>query len=68
MKNQKAVDSYIGSIAEIAALLDELKSHVVDDHMGISPEDVNWGHVGSANHLLEMLNEAAAFAGIRAEK
>ena len=42
MKNQKAVDSYIGSIGEIATLLEDLKGYVVDNHMDIAPEDVNW--------------------------
>ena len=68
MKNQKAVDSYIGSIGEIATLLEDLKGYVVDNHMDIAPEDVNWGHAGSAQHLLALLNEAALFAGIRHEK
>ena len=67
MKNQKAMDSYIGSIGEIAILLEGLKGYVVDNHMGIAPEDVNWGHAGSARRLLALLNEAAAFAGIRHE-
>ena len=49
-------------------LLEDLKGYVVDNHMDIAPEDVNWGHAGSAQHLLALLNEAAVFAGIRHEK
>ena len=65
MDNQKAINSYVASLTEIAGLLEDLKSFMVDDHMGISPEEVNWGHVGSAEHMLKLLNEAAAFVGIR---
>lgn len=64
MKNQEAVDSYIGSIDKIATLLEDLKGHIVDSHMGIALEEVNWSHVGSAQQLLALLNEAATFAGI----
>ncbi len=68
MKNQKALDSFVGSVGEIAVLLNKLQGAVADNHMGVAPETVNWGHAGTAQHILEMLNEVAAAAGIRSEK
>lgn len=64
---QTAEGAFIEAISEISKRLDELKGFVAGDHMGIAPETVNWGHVGSARHLLETLDEAAVFAGIRSE-
>lgn len=44
----------------IAMLLAELQGHIVDDHCGVNPENVNWGHVGSLEftqaRLLEILD------------
>ena len=45
--------------------LDALKAHV-DSHMDTAPEMVNWGHVGSAKHLLRLLKEASQFEGLEA--
>ena len=57
MKKQTAV-------AAIAETLEALKAYAVDDHLGVNPEAVNWGNVGTAQHLLSLLNEAAKFAGV----
>jgi len=68
MKKKTALDSFTGTVGEISALLNKLQEAVVDNHMGVAPEAVNWGHAGTAQHILEMLNEVAAAAGIRSEK
>lgn len=62
-----AEGAFIEAISEISERLEELKAFVVDEHMGVAPETLNWGHVGTAKHLLETLNEAAVFAGTRPE-
>ena len=67
MKNQKAIDAFIETIGKIAPLLDDLRSIVVDNHMGVAPDNVNWGHVGTVNHLLEMVTEVSVAAGLRDE-
>lgn len=67
MENQKAFDAFIEAISKIAPLLDELKYVVVDNHMGIAPDNVNWGHVGTVNHLLELVTEVSVAAGLRDE-
>ena len=64
IKKQKTVDAYISAVAAISDVLDALKAYAVDDHMGVSPDAVNWGNVGTAQHLLSLLNEAAKFAGV----
>lgn len=54
--NDAAVKAFIGTSAEITERLEMLKAYV-DDHMEIAPEAVHWGHVGTAQHVLEMLKE-----------
>jgi hypothetical protein len=61
--NEKALDEFIGTVAAIEEKLDVLKAHV-ENHMDTSPEEINWGHVGSAKHLLQLIKEASEFAGI----
>lgn len=61
--NEKALDEFIGTVAAIEEKLEALKLHV-ENHMDTSPEEINWGHVGSAKHLLTLLKEASEFAGI----
>lgn len=64
MKEQNATDAYIAVIGEISAKLEALKAHAVDNHLGAEADKVNWGNVGTAQHLLSLLNEAAIFAGL----
>lgn len=64
IKKQKTVDAYISAVAAISDVLDALKAFAVDDHLGVCIDDVNWGNVGMAQHLLALLNEAAKYAGV----
>lgn len=61
--NGQAVLEFMVAVNAISDKL-ELLSEYMDDHMGVSPEEIHWGHVGSANHILEKLNEIIEFAGI----
>ena len=61
--NEKAQDEFIGTVAVLEEKLDALKAHI-ENHMDVAPEEVNWGHVGSAKHLLQLIKEASEFAGI----
>lgn len=61
--NEKALDEFIGTVEAIEEKLDALKAHI-ENHMDVAPEEVNWGHVGSAKHLLQLIKEASEFAGI----
>ena len=49
-------------IAEISDKLDALKAQAVDNHVGVNPDAVNWGNVGTARRLLVLLAEAAEIA------
>lgn len=64
MKKQNATDAYIAAVAAISETLEALKVYAVDDHLGVSPDAVNWGNVGTAQHLLVVLAEAAEIAGV----
>jgi hypothetical protein len=52
--DQKALDAFIARKAEIDAMLDRLKA-LSDDHFGVSPDDINWGDVGTLAHYAELL-------------
>jgi len=62
MKNPKphhqdaALDTFVGNLTEITAILARLQS-AVDDHLGIAPENVNWGHVGDTAQIASQLRE-----------
>ena len=61
--NGQVVHEFMAAVNTINGKL-ELLSKYMDDHMGVSPEEITWSHVGSANHILEKLNEIIEFAGI----
>ena len=63
MKNEKALNAFIEKIGKINERLETLRSYV-DNHMECNPEEVNWGDVGSASHVLEQLDELISFLGI----
>jgi len=50
------LDTFVGNLTEISAILARLQS-AVDDHMGIAPERVNWGHVGDTAQIASQLRE-----------
>jgi len=61
--NEKALNAFIGRIVEINEKVETLR-WFADNHMEIDPEEVNWGHVGSAAHVVELLDEIINFLGI----
>ncbi len=59
--NTKALDAFITAKLQIDALLDRLKT-LNADHFETSPDEINWGHVGTLNHyasLLRAITDAA---------
>ena len=62
MKNPKphhqdaGLDTFVGNLTEISAILARLQS-AIDDHLGIAPESVNWGHVGDTAQIASQLRE-----------
>ena len=67
MNNEKEVKMFIGIIGEINDRLDELKTFIVDNHMEYNPDDINWGHLGTASHYLKNLTELTDLAYGRGE-
>ena len=51
---QTALNVFIARKAEIDTMLERLKA-LSDDHFGYSPDDINWGHVGTLAHYAELL-------------
>jgi len=61
--NEKALNAFVGKIGEINESLEALRGYM-GNHMECAPEEINWGHVGSASHVLSQLNELIDFLGI----
>lgn len=54
----QAQETFVHHVASARELLTMLRRHL-DDHMDVSPDELNWGHVGDAARLVEVLKEAA---------
>ena len=52
--DRTALDAFIANKAEIDTMLERLKA-LSDEHFGYSPDDINWGHVGTLTHYAELL-------------
>ncbi len=55
-----ALAAFIGKKAEIDEMLARLQA-LSDDHFGFDPEAVNWGAVGSIDHVASDLREITDF-------
>jgi len=65
-KNEKALGEFMAKMAQAQELLAELQAHV-DNHMEFNPDEINWGHTGSAGHLVQQLTELTDWAFQRGE-
>ena len=52
--NDEALAAFVARKFEIDAMLDRLRA-LSDDHFNVSPDDVDWGHVGTLGHYAELL-------------
>ena len=59
--NDTALDAFIAAKAEIDTMVARLAAHSAD-HFGYSPEEVNWGHVGTLDHYRARLREITDMA------
>ena len=59
--NTKALDAFIAAKTEIDAMLARLQA-LSDDHFETSPDEINWGHVGTLNHYRAKLREISDMA------
>lgn len=58
MKNEKAVSAYMIHISHVLDNLEWIKTHV-ENHLGYSPDEINWGHVGVMERIEALTNEIA---------
>ncbi len=59
--NDKALAAFIAARTEIDRLLADLAA-LSADHFHTSPDAITWGHVGTANHIRDRLQDIACFA------
>ncbi|EME71009.1 hypothetical protein H261_05469 [Paramagnetospirillum caucaseum] len=52
--NTQALDTFLVRKAEIDTMLARLQA-LSDEHFNWSPDEINWGHVGTMAHYAEML-------------
>jgi hypothetical protein len=51
----QAIDAFIARKAEIDAMLERLAA-LSADHFDTSPDEINWGHVGTLEYYAELLS------------
>ena len=56
--NAKALDAFMTAKLQIDAMLVRLKT-LSADHFETSPDEINWGHVGTLNHYGSLLRQIA---------
>lgn len=64
-----AIDAFIARKAEIDTMLERLAA-LSADYFDTSPDEINWGHVGTLGHyaeLLKRITDAAFKEGEHAE-
>ena len=54
--NTKALDAFLAAKSEIDAMLERLAA-LSADHFETSPDEINWGHVGTLHHYRDRLRE-----------
>lgn len=52
--NRKALDAFIAKKVEIDTMLARLQA-LSDEHFEWTPDEINWGHVGTLGHYAELL-------------
>lgn len=60
MHNEKALDQFMASVMESRELVDRISADL-ENHLGVDPDHVHYGHVGDANHVLQSLRDIAQF-------
>ena len=61
--SNEVVDCFVRETMVASYMAKALDSHF-GDHMGVSVDDVDWGHVGSAKRAVEVLGELMDFLGL----
>ncbi len=58
--NDKAVNEFIINLDNAQDALDTIQE-AINDHLGVSPDDVNWANVGDAKRIAVDLNAIATY-------
>jgi hypothetical protein len=58
---EQALDAFMARKAEIEAMLARLTA-LSADHFETSPEEINWGHVGTLGHYASLLRRITDMA------
>jgi len=59
--DSKALDAFLATKFEIDAMLERLAA-LSADHFETSPDEINWGHVGTLNYYRAKLREITDMA------
>jgi hypothetical protein len=59
--NEEALVAFVEKKAGIDAMLARLQT-LSDEHFGVAPEEVTWGHVGSLEHHADLLRRITDMA------
>ena len=59
--NEDALAAFVAKKAEIDAMLTRIQA-LSDDHFGVEPDEVTWGHVGTLEHHAELLKRITDMA------
>jgi hypothetical protein len=52
--NEQALAAFVTKKAEIDTMLTRIQQ-LSDDHFSYSPDEIDWGHVGTLGHYAELL-------------
>ena len=66
-KKHEAIDRFVVHVQKSISNCRHILVHL-EDHYGISPENVTWANVGTAEHVSELLQDICEFMGIKMEK
>lgn len=64
MNNEKAQAAFLAEIDKAYKLATAI-TEALDGHMGVAPDAVNYGHVGSAQYVVGMLEGIAGFLNLK---
>jgi hypothetical protein len=59
--NEDALAAFVQKKAEIDAMLTRLQA-LSDEHFGVAPDEIDWGHVGTLGYYAELLRRITDMA------
>lgn len=66
-KKTDAIDNFVVHVQKSMLNCRHILVHL-EEHYGVSPENVTWADVGTAEHVSELLQDICEFMGIKMEK